>query len=180
VPLDGARTGAPDAVQLADRFHLWQNLARGPRNASRPTVPAWPSRPPSPAAQDLPEPERTGQPDPAGRYAERTRRHHALVHGLGAEGRSLREIARHLGWGLYTVQRLDRAATWQELADGRWKAPRPSKLDPFKPYLDQHAMITGLTGAQAPGSRLALGPGMPVRQVPRNTGHPPTAHGHDT
>jgi hypothetical protein len=29
--------------------------------------------------------------------------------------------------------------SWQELVDGRWQAPRPSKLDPFKPYLDQHA-----------------------------------------
>jgi len=74
-----------------------------------------------------------------GKYAERTRRHHALVHQLRAEGRGLREIARHLGWGLHTVQRLDRAASWQELADGRWKGPRSSKLDPFKPYLDQHA-----------------------------------------
>jgi transposase len=54
-------------------------------------------------------------------------------------GRGLREIARHLSWGLHTVQRYDRAATWQELVDGRWKAPRASKLDPFKPYLDQHA-----------------------------------------
>jgi hypothetical protein len=28
---------------------------------------------------------------------------------------------------------------WQELAESRWPAQRPSKLDPFKPYLDQHA-----------------------------------------
>ena len=87
--------------------------------------------------------------DPAGKFAERARRNHALVHGLRAEGRGLREISRHLGWGLHTVQRYDRAATWQEMADGRWKAPRPSKLDPFKPYLDQrggqgHGSITRL------------------------------------
>jgi transposase len=31
------------------------------------------------------------------------------------------------------------ASTWQELADGRWKGPRPSNPGPFKPYLDQHA-----------------------------------------
>ena len=78
-------------------------------------------------------------PEPAGKFAERTRRNHTLVHALRAEGRGLREIARHLSWGLHTVQRYDRAGTWQELVDGRWKAPRASKLDPFKPYLDQHA-----------------------------------------
>jgi hypothetical protein len=60
------------------------------------------------------------------------------VHDLLAGGRGLREIARHLGWGLHTVQRYARAATWQELADGRWQGPRPSKLDPFMPYLHEH------------------------------------------
>jgi transposase len=139
---DGARTGAPGAIQVADRFHLWQNLAKAVEKcvAAHRACLAGPS--PVPAEGQvtaLPEPEPAGQPDPTGKYAERTRRHHELVRRLRAEGRGLREIARHLGWGLHTVQRLDRAATWQELVDGRWQGPRPSKLDPFKPYLDQHA-----------------------------------------
>jgi transposase len=140
---NGARTGAPDAIQVADRFHLWQNLAKAVEKcvAAHRACLAEPTPPPSAHddAPALPEPQCAGQPDPDGKYAERTRRHHALVHELRADGRGLREIARHLGWGLHTVQRLDRAATWQELADGRWKGPRPSKLDPFKPYLGQHA-----------------------------------------
>lgn len=138
---DGARTGAPDAVQVADRFHLWQNLAKAVEKcvaAHRCCLAE-----PAPAAPDAPEPPEGAAgptaPEPGGKFAERARRHHALVHELRAEGRGLREIARHLGWGLHTVQRYDRAATWQELVDGRWQAKRPSKLDPFKPYLDQHA-----------------------------------------
>jgi transposase len=138
---DGARTGAPEAVQVADRFHLRQNLAKAVEKcvaAHRACLAE-----PAPAAPDAPEPPEGppagAAPDPTGKFAERARRHHALVHEMRAEGRGLREIARHLGWGLHTVQRYDRAATWQELADGRWQAPRASKLDPFKPYLDQHA-----------------------------------------
>ena len=41
----------------------------------------------------------------------------------------LREIARHLGWGLHTVQRYARAATWQELSDtGLAAGPGPEHL----------------------------------------------------
>jgi transposase len=138
---DGARTGAPQAVQVADRFHLWQNLAKAVERcvaAHRSCLdePALAAGGPEPVPP--PEPASAARPEPAGKYADRARRHHATVHGLLAEGRGLREIARHLGWGLHTVQRYARAATWQELADGRWQRPRPSKLDPFKPYLDQH------------------------------------------
>ena len=137
---DGARTGAPEAVQVADRFHLWQNLAKAVEKcvAAHRGCLAEPALPP--AADEAPPPEPAqAQPQPAGKFAERARRNHELVHSLRAEGRGLREIARNLGWGLHTVQRYDRAATWQELVDGRWQAPRPSKLDPFKLYLDQHA-----------------------------------------
>jgi hypothetical protein len=129
---DGARTGAPQAVQVADRFHLWQNLARAVEKCAAANRSCLAESAPPPSAlvdaPSLPEPERAGQPDPEGKYAERTRRHHELVHGLRAEGRGLREIARHLGWGLHTVQRLDRAATWQELADGRWKGSRRANI----------------------------------------------------
>jgi transposase len=140
---DGARTGAPEAVQVADRFHLWQNLAKAVEKCVAAHRGCLAEPEPQPAEGDQadprPEPAETVLPEPAGKFAERAKRNHALVHGLRAEGRGLREIARHLGWGLHTVQRYDRAATWQELADGRWKGPRASKLDPFKPYLDQHA-----------------------------------------
>ena len=88
---------------------------------------------------DDPPQAEAARPDPAGKFAERARRKHELVHALRAEGRGLREIARHLGWGLHTVQRYDRAATWQELAESRWPAQRPSKPGPFKPYPGQHA-----------------------------------------
>jgi transposase len=136
---DGARTGAPDAVQVADRFHLWQNLAKAVEKCvaahraclAEPALPA--------GEDDAAPPAQAAPPDPSGKFAERARRKHELVHTLRAEGRGLREIARHLGWGLHTVQRYDRAATWQELTESRWPTERPSKLDPFKPYLDQHA-----------------------------------------
>ena len=101
--------------------------------------PGLPGRARPSAAGDEAWPTDAGPPEPAGKFAERAKRNHALVHGLRAEERGLREIARHLGWGLHAVQRYDRAATWQEMVDGRWKAPRASKLDPFKPYLDEHA-----------------------------------------
>jgi transposase len=137
---NGARTGAPDAIQVADRFHLWQNLAKAVEKcvaAHRSCL----ADPAAEAAEDLlpAQPAAEAAPEPSGKFAERAKRNHATVHGLRAEGRGIREIARHLGWGQHTVQRYDRAATWQELAESRWPAERPSKPGPFKPYLAQHA-----------------------------------------
>jgi transposase len=138
---EGARAGAPGAIQVADRFHLWQNLAKAVERcvAAHRGCLAGPDPGPDPGREPAPpaEPAPAAPPEPAGKFAERARRHHTIVHELLAQGRGLREIARHLGWGLHTVQRYARAATWQEMADGRWQGPRPSKLDAFKPYLRQ-------------------------------------------
>jgi transposase len=137
---EGARVGAPDAVQVADRFHLWQNLGKAVercvaahRGCLRYADPTEREH----AQPDQPQPLDTEEVQPVGRFAERARRHHALVHDRLAQGHGLRAIARQLGWGRHTVQRYARATTWQELVDGRWQGKRPSKLDAFKPHLQQ-------------------------------------------
>ncbi|MFD8818904.1 transposase, partial [Streptomyces sp. NPDC059627] len=48
---------------------------------------------------------------------------------------SRRAFARLVGWGLNTVLRYANAARWQDtFRDNR---PRPSRLDPYKPYLER-------------------------------------------
>ncbi|MGQ7754431.1 ISL3 family transposase (plasmid) [Streptomyces sp. WC2508] len=135
---EGARRGAPDALQVADRFHLWQGLGRAVETcvaAHRDCL-----RNPSPSGM-LPEASRlaSGRPqddsEPVGRRAERKNAAHALVHEMLAQGHSRRAIARHLGWGLNTVLRYATAARWQDTI--RENQPRPSRLDPYKPYLER-------------------------------------------
>ncbi|WP_406187255.1 ISL3 family transposase [Streptomyces sp. NBC_01006] len=135
---EGARRGAPDALQVADRFHLWQGLGRAVETcvaAHRDCL-----RAPSPGST-LPEATRltSGRPQdapaPIGRRAERKKAAHALVHELLAQGHSRRAIARHLGWGLNTVLRYANAARWQDTI--RENRPRPSGLDPYKPHLER-------------------------------------------
>jgi Transposase len=108
---EGARAGAPEAVQVADRFHLWQNLGKAVercvashRACLRPADAAAGTVEQDDKPEEPPPPEQ-GEGQPTGRFAERARRHHKLVHDLLAQGHSLRGIARHLGWGFRTVHR---------------------------------------------------------------------------
>ncbi|WP_246043031.1 transposase [Streptomyces globosus] len=135
---EGARRGAPDALQVADRFHLWQGLGRAVetcvaahRDCLRDTSPSSML----PEATRLTSGRPQDDPAPVGRRAERKKAAHALVHELLAQGHSRRAIARHLGYGLNTVLRYANAARWQDtIRDNR---PRPSRLDPYKPYLER-------------------------------------------
>ncbi len=136
---EGATVGAPQAVQVADRWHLWHNLSEaaercvaGHRGCLRGTTP-YPS-------QQIKEPEEPadplGSPWPTGhRFAHRTRSNHAAVHALLAAGHSRRAIQRQLGMTYRTVNLLADATTPEDLFHGQWQG-RPSLLDEYRPYLD--------------------------------------------
>jgi transposase len=126
---EGARTGAPDAVQVADRFHLWQNLAKAVERC----VAHHKRCLPDPSTKPVGDQPAAAEPEPRGAMANRRREHHELVHDLLDQGAGIRQIARHLGWSHNTVSRYARATTWQEMLVGQ--KPRPSSLDPFKPHL---------------------------------------------
>ncbi|MCX5342934.1 transposase [Streptomyces atratus] len=69
-----------------------------------------------------------------------------------AQCHSRRAIARHLGWGLNTVLRYATAARWQDTI--RENPPRPSRLDPYKPYLERR-FAAGCTSVTRLHSELA-------------------------
>ena len=139
---EGAREGAPGAVQVADRWHLWHNLCeraaetaaahRGSCLTAAPEAHDQPQRqePQAPAPAPAPDPD----PDPVKPdLAARTRRRHAEVRQLAAAGHSQAAIARALGLSRPTVRKYAGAASPGELTP----AARESALDPFKPYLIQ-------------------------------------------
>ena len=133
----GARDGAPAAVQVADRFHLLQNLAEtlevvftahakdlhaaeqgrhGAVAAENGTCPVPPSTPP-PGVQEL----------AAGRREQRIATHGQVWH-LKGEGWTAEAIARHLGIGRASMFRNLRHQVFPE-RERRADAGR-SLLDP--------------------------------------------------
>ncbi|MFD5922951.1 ISL3 family transposase, partial [Kitasatospora sp. NPDC127035] len=146
---EAGRVGAPDAIHVADRYHLWHNLAEAVEKTvlqHRALLPE-----PAPVVDDeLPTvaalPSVASLPRTTGRLADRVREHHAAVHALIDDGVALRTIADRLGLARNTVRRLARAADPDELLVGRWTG-RASILDPFKSHIDQR-FAQGLTNAR--------------------------------
>ncbi|MFJ2774370.1 ISL3 family transposase [Streptomyces sp. NPDC087300] len=130
----GITEGAPDAVQVSDRFHLWQGLSKRVSDvaaAHRGCLPAAVVDPePAPVNPALsPEPANT----PARRHAKRL---FEAVHAAGGTGRSLSAMARELGLNRRTVAKYARATTWQEYVR-RTPPRRTTSLDPYLEYLQQ-------------------------------------------
>jgi transposase len=140
---EGARRGAPKAVQVADRWHLWHNLAgHAEKEVARhlscldgpePDRPAAASGPAGDLAQAAVA--AVAATAEASRLVTRTRQRYQDVAARRAEGKSIGAIARDLGLSKATVHRFYRASSPDELlAKAR---DRPSILDAYKPFLHQ-------------------------------------------
>lgn len=178
---EGARDGAPDAQQIADRWHLWKNLCdaaeatiRAHRTDLAELVPEAPS-----AAEPAPVPV-----VPESLTAVRTRERHAAIHALLAEGRTHTEIVKLLGLADKTVRKFRLAATAEELINGPRDTTR--QIDRYGPYLHRrwndgitdaaqlHAEITaqGYTGSKRSVRRFVL-PLRPYHKVADLPSPPP-------
>lgn len=143
---EGTTRGAPQAIQIADRWHMWRNLGDAVehtiarhrahlRDLAAATPPAEASLP---AATCVPLPSEPATTDRrVGRIAERTRRRHAQVHRLLAESHDLRAIARELNLARNTVRRFARAASPEELLVRDGTGKRPRLIEEFAGYLRQ-------------------------------------------
>jgi transposase len=126
---EGAAQGAPMAVQVADRWHLWHNLAEAvERTVVRHRSCLAEPPPEPPPAQDPAVPE-TG-------LAARTRERHAQVRAALDRGLTFTEAGRTLGLDRKTVRRYASAADPGELTGGA-RLSRPGLLGPHQAYLQQ-------------------------------------------
>jgi transposase len=141
---EGGRAGAPDAIQVADRFHLLKNrgdaveeyLARIhrqlPPDPDRRKAPARASGPRAPegATSFAISPSRHEQ-ERQRRRARRRERSNAVI-ALQQQGVSVRQIARSLDLDRQTVTEYLRSDSFPERGP---RAKRASRLDPFRAYL---------------------------------------------
>lgn len=137
---EGAARGAPDAVQVADRWHVWHNLGEAVERAvarHREHLAAAVQAPheAAPAASEEPPQPREPETPRSDRVAVRTRLRHAEVHRLRAADRTFSEIAAELGITRNTVRRFARAASPEELRVRDSTGRRASALDDYEPYL---------------------------------------------
>jgi len=144
---DGARKAAPQAVQVADRFHLLQNLGQAlDRFLTREHhVLTRVADSMSALTKEQATDGEAPSPETPAALTTRLQREHAAVEArrqaryervvaLATEGHSLREVARRTGANRATVRRYVRAGHYQPCAQ---HSRRPQGCDVFAAHLRQ-------------------------------------------
>jgi transposase len=151
---EAATKGAPDAVQVADRFHLLRNLSetllavfeQHAKHLCRLPIPSPARTVPSTVIEQSARPltnelvQTIPPPTPSPRHQAQAQQRRALrlaryeqTRALHDQGWPLRAIGRELGLNRNTVRKYVRASSFPE------RQPRvvrqPSVLDPYIPYL---------------------------------------------
>jgi len=144
---EGARQGAPHAIQVADRWHLLANVREVvervlTREQGSVRAAALVLRPSPALSGDAAEaqgqrsvllasaPTRVQEEHDA-RRARRQERYETVM-TLHAQGVGIREIGRQLGMGRHTIRTFIQTGAFPER---RTRAPRTTLLSPFDPYL---------------------------------------------
>jgi len=132
-----ARRGAPEALQVADRWHLVHNLADALERfavrvlaALRKELTAAEPAYTSPSAETLLAKTEASSP---GRLMLRNAQRHTEIHELMAQGLTVSAIARRVRLDRKTVRRFASAEVANDLLGPHGR--RATALDPFLPYL---------------------------------------------
>ncbi|MFF3733299.1 ISL3 family transposase [Streptomyces sp. NPDC002476] len=129
---EAVRTACPDAIQVADRFHLWKNLCEAVEKcvATHRSCLAEPTD--DAPAHASAEPEVSGRSE--GMRVIRRRERHAAVHTLYDKGVPIQAISEALGLDRKTVRRYAHAATPEEASLGTGSR-RYGQVHAYSPYL---------------------------------------------
>lgn len=143
---DGASRGAPEAIQIADRWHLLLNLTQMVMRLMQKHQVRLPGKVSLPdeipvADEQLSKAEQIRHT----RRSKRLSRYREVMVRL-EQGQSIRSIARECGINRKTIRKFIRTGTFPEISKRR---PASSKLDPFKSHIDArwtegYRSITGL------------------------------------
>lgn len=131
---EGAATGAPDAIQVADRWHLMHNLSEAVRKVVTAHRRCLRTMSTAPADSSEVSPPHDVPARPEGRRTSNARTRHAAVHELLAKGMALKAISRALQLNVKTVRKYARAQAPEQLVSPNPPTGR-SVLAAFKPYL---------------------------------------------
>jgi transposase len=128
-----ARRGAPDALQVADRWHLVHNLADALERFAVRVLAALRKELKAEEFADVVPPPELSPPAPPGRLRARNAQRHAEIHELMAQGLTISAIARRVRLDRKTVRRFADAEAAADLLGPHGQ--RATALDGYLPYL---------------------------------------------